>query len=104
MTTRGNYIVFLINSITTLSISVHNDLFRACEALCQCLPDQLKDDTFDECLKTDKSTKHWLSVLLKNLDGMISVGTSQGLGGGNTVPGGQAKPLILELPTLPSGL
>ena len=44
--------------------------FRACEALCQCLPDQLKDDTFSECLKDDKSTKHWLSMLLKNLENM----------------------------------
>ena len=43
---------------------------RACEALCQCLPDQLKDDTFSECLKDDKSTKHWLSMLLKNLENM----------------------------------
>lgn len=43
---------------------------RACEALCQCLPDQLKDDTFNECLKDDKSTKHWLATLLKNLDNM----------------------------------
>ena len=43
---------------------------RACEALCQCLPDQLKDETFSECLKDDKSTKHWLSMLLKNLENM----------------------------------
>merc|ERR1712210_400727 len=38
-----------------------SDNQRACEALCQCLPDQLKDD---------KSTKHWLSMLLKNLENM----------------------------------
>ena len=28
-----------------------SDNTRACEALCQCLPDQLKDDTFATCLK-----------------------------------------------------
>lgn len=41
---------------------------RAREALRQCLPDQLKDSTFANCLKEDKSTKHWLSQLLKNLE------------------------------------
>jgi len=41
---------------------------RAREALRQCLPDQLKDNTFVNCLKDDKSTKHWLSQLLKNLE------------------------------------
>ncbi|KAG1694142.1 CCR4-NOT transcription complex subunit 9 [Nymphon striatum] len=41
---------------------------RAREALRQCLPDQLKDNTFLPCLKDDKSTKHWLTQLLKNLD------------------------------------
>ena len=28
-----------------------SDNTRACEALCQCLPDQLKDETFAVCLK-----------------------------------------------------
>ena len=28
-----------------------SDNTRACEALCQCLPDQLKDETFANCLK-----------------------------------------------------
>jgi len=41
---------------------------RAREALRQCLPDQLKDNTFANCLKEDKSTKHWLGQLLKNLE------------------------------------
>ena len=50
---------------------------RACEALCQCLPDQLKDETFAECLKEDKSTKHWLTQLLKNLDNMNAGSNSQ---------------------------
>ncbi|XP_076044308.1 required for cell differentiation 1 [Oratosquilla oratoria] len=41
---------------------------RAREALRQCLPDQLKDQTFATCLKDDKSTKHWLQQLLSNLE------------------------------------
>lgn len=49
-----------------------SDNTRACEALCQCLPDQLKDDTFSSCLKDDKSTKHWLAQLLKNIEAMAS--------------------------------
>jgi len=49
-----------------------SDNTRACEALCQCLPDQLKDETFAVCLKDDKSTKHGLAQLLKNIETMSS--------------------------------
>lgn len=42
--------------------------YRACEALRQCLPDQLKDSTFATCLKDDNSTKRWLSQLQVNLE------------------------------------
>jgi len=45
-----------------------SDNSRAREALRQCLPDQLKDNTFGKCLKDDKSTKYWLSQLLKNVE------------------------------------
>ncbi|XP_021950584.1 CCR4-NOT transcription complex subunit 9 [Folsomia candida] len=45
-----------------------SDNSRAREALRQCLPDQLKDNTFAKCLKDDKSTKYWLSQLLKNVE------------------------------------
>ncbi|XP_026473451.1 CCR4-NOT transcription complex subunit 9 [Ctenocephalides felis] len=41
---------------------------RAREALRQCLPDQLRDATFVACLQEDKSTKHWLTQLIKNLE------------------------------------
>uniref|UniRef100_T1JD89 CCR4-NOT transcription complex subunit 9 n=1 Tax=Strigamia maritima TaxID=126957 RepID=T1JD89_STRMM len=41
---------------------------RAREALRQCLPDQLRDNTFANCLKDDKSTNHWLTTLHKNLE------------------------------------
>ena len=63
-----------------------SDNQRACEALCQCLPDQLKDDTFATCLKDDKSTKHWLALLLKNLENM---GAQQGGASGTTGQSGQ---------------
>lgn len=45
-----------------------SDNSRAREALRQCLPDQLRDTTFNICLQEDKSTKHWLSQLLTNLE------------------------------------
>ncbi|KAJ6636809.1 CCR4-NOT transcription complex subunit 9 [Pseudolycoriella hygida] len=45
-----------------------SDNVRAREALRQCLPDQLRDATFAGCLQDDKSTKYWLSLLLKNLE------------------------------------
>jgi len=45
-----------------------SDNGRAREALRQCLPDQLRDNTFSACLLEDKSTNHWLAQLLKNLD------------------------------------
>lgn len=54
-----------------------SDNTRAREALRQCLPDQLKDSTFKECLKEDKSTKNWLGTLLKNLEQPSSTPTGQ---------------------------
>ena len=90
----------------TISITFCN--FRACEALCQCLPDQLKDDTFSECLKDDKSTKHWLTMLLKNLENMTP--GQQGSGGGGGGGGGQSMNTVgvnknlAGGPKLPGGL
>jgi CCR4-NOT transcription complex subunit 9 len=48
--------------------------YRAREALRQCLPDQLRDNTFAACLKDDKSTKQWLAQLMKNLEGSTGMG------------------------------
>lgn len=42
--------------------------FSARKALGQCLPDQLRDGTFTQCLQDDKSTKQWLQMLIKNLE------------------------------------
>lgn len=43
-------------------------LHRAREALRQCLPDQLKDNTFSSCMKDDNATKRWLMQLQQNLE------------------------------------
>ncbi|KJH47861.1 cell differentiation family, Rcd1 [Dictyocaulus viviparus] len=40
---------------------------RAQQALRQCLPDQLKDETFKAILDEDKSSRHWLRLLMNNL-------------------------------------
>ena len=41
---------------------------RAREALRQCLPDALRDATFQGCLKDDVITKRWLTQLLFNIN------------------------------------
>ena len=40
---------------------------RALQALVQCLPDQLKDETFKVLLGDDRPTLHWWKMLMKNL-------------------------------------
>jgi CCR4-NOT transcription complex subunit 9 len=44
-----------------------SDNNRAREALRQCLPEPLKDATFNACLREDHATKRWLESLLRNL-------------------------------------
>jgi CCR4-NOT transcription complex subunit 9 len=44
-----------------------SDNLRAREALRQCLPDALQDNTFASVLKDDVSVKRWLSQLLMNI-------------------------------------
>lgn len=46
---------------------------RAREALKQCLPNELRDNTFANGLRDDKSTKNWLNQLLKNLENTTSM-------------------------------
>lgn len=56
-------------NIIFIEISIECSLFcRAREALRQCLPDQLRDTTFSQCLVEDTTTKHFLLQLLKNLE------------------------------------
>jgi CCR4-NOT transcription complex subunit 9 len=42
-------------------------IFRAREALRQCLPELLRNPQFTACLKTDETTRRWLAQLLMNV-------------------------------------
>ncbi|CAN6236220.1 unnamed protein product [Urochloa humidicola] len=53
---------------------------RACAALQSCLPDMLKDGTFNNCLRDDPATRRWLQQLLHNVTGGGGLGGA-GLGG-----------------------
>jgi CCR4-NOT transcription complex subunit 9 len=55
------------------------DNIRAREALRQCLPDALRDETFAECLREDLTTKRWLQQLVLTISEVQSqVGTAHG--------------------------
>ncbi|XP_015886825.1 uncharacterized protein LOC107421967 isoform X2 [Ziziphus jujuba] len=56
------------------------DNLRACEALRNCLPDMLRDATFNECLREDPTTRRWLQQLLHNT-GVSRVPSFQAGGG-----------------------
>lgn len=60
--------VMVVFELKLLTFPFNPFAFRAREALRQCLPDQLRDATFTACLQEDKSTKHWLTLLIKNLE------------------------------------
>ncbi|CAL5014920.1 unnamed protein product [Urochloa humidicola] len=53
---------------------------RACAALQSCLPDMLKDGTFNNCLRDDPATRRWLQQLLHNVTGGGGMGGA-GMGG-----------------------
>ncbi|CAF1201140.1 unnamed protein product [Adineta ricciae] len=59
---------------------------RAREALRSCLPDCLRDHTFDNVLKDDQSTKKWLVQLLINLEATSSASSSQPSTPASTLP------------------
>lgn len=46
---------------------------RAKDALKQCLPDSLKDQTFAAALATEDSVQKWLALLLKNINESPSI-------------------------------
>ena len=54
--------------------------FSAKEALRQCLPEALRNHTFDEALKEDATTSRWLAQLLYNIstDASVGAGAVQG--------------------------
>ena len=62
-----------------------SDNLRAREALRQCLPDDIRDQTFSNALKDDPTTKRWLTQLLFNI-----AEQQPGVGGGAPTPGGPA--------------
>jgi CCR4-NOT transcription complex subunit 9 len=61
-----------------------SDNVRAKEALRQCLPDALRNHTFDDALKDDVTTSRWLAQLLYNI-GTTTEGGAAGLGAGGAV-------------------
>ncbi|KAG9447620.1 hypothetical protein H6P81_013748 [Aristolochia fimbriata] len=46
-----------------------SDNQRACEALKNCLPEMLRDGTFNSCLNEDVATRRWLQQLIQNVRG-----------------------------------
>jgi len=56
------------------------DNLRAREALRQCLPDALRDDTFAECLRDDITTKRWLNQLMYVISNDADIVGASGLG------------------------
>ncbi|RYR45436.1 hypothetical protein Ahy_A07g031264 isoform A [Arachis hypogaea] len=44
-----------------------SDNRRACDALRSCLPEMLRDATFNTCLREDQTTRRWLQQLLHNV-------------------------------------
>jgi CCR4-NOT transcription complex subunit 9 len=52
------------------------DNARARDALRQCLPETLRDDTFADCLRDDKVTKNWLQQLMYILSNDVSTASS----------------------------
>ncbi|PIA27353.1 hypothetical protein AQUCO_07900006v1 [Aquilegia coerulea] len=52
---------------------------RACDALRNCLPEMLRDGTFNNCLRDDATTKRWLQQLLHNVSGGNRVPSPQSL-------------------------
>ncbi|CAI0436348.1 unnamed protein product [Linum tenue] len=44
-----------------------SDNLRACDALRSCLPEMLRDATFNSCLREDPTTRRWLQQLLHNV-------------------------------------
>ncbi|KAI9115559.1 hypothetical protein K1719_013228 [Acacia pycnantha] len=56
-----------------------SDNLRACDALRSCLPDMLRDATFNSCLREDPTTRRWLQQLLINVGvGRVPTGLQAG--------------------------
>ncbi|KAL8462491.1 hypothetical protein ACS0TY_032694 [Phlomoides rotata] len=57
-----------------------SDNLRACDALRACLPDMLRDATFNICLREDPTTRRWLQQLLHNVQAAPRVAMQAGGG------------------------
>jgi CCR4-NOT transcription complex subunit 9 len=74
-----------------LRLSEHQ---KAREALRQCLPDALRDQTFANAVRSEESVQRWLTMLLKNLNenvgggAPIAIAPGVSAGYGNAVQGG----------------
>jgi len=81
-----------------------SDNQRAREALRQCLPGQLKDETFTPCWKDDKSTKLLLDQLIENIQSQEQQGGSgsQVVGDDAGTAAGTLNPCIVK--NLPGAL
>mmetsp|Transcript_18358 Transcript_18358/g.30765 ORF Transcript_18358/g.30765 Transcript_18358/m.30765 type:complete len:342 (-) Transcript_18358:126-1151(-) len=68
-----------------LRLSEHQ---RAREALRQCLPEALKDQTFAATIRNEESVQRWLSLLINNLsDASAATASTAGGGGGGAGAG-----------------
>lgn len=66
-------------------------IHRAREALRQCLPEALKDQTFYNAIKGEESVQRWLVLLVKNVSdnpGPIATIATQSSGKAAAAPGG----------------
>lgn len=81
---------------------------RAREALRQCLPDALKDQTFAAAIQSEDAVQRWLTLLLKNLNDPAAPAATGATGAAPaanaaSVAGGAARTAAVNLPSIPSG-
>lgn len=101
--------------LTTSSVASHSKhvlffnidlLNRAREALRQCLPDALKDQTFAAAIQSEDAVQRWLTLLLKNLNdpaAPAATGAAAPTASAASAAGGAARTAAVNLPSIPSG-
>ncbi|KAL1307467.1 uncharacterized protein LOC107496358 isoform X4 [Arachis duranensis] len=57
----------LLKHIIRCYLRLSDNRSRACDALRSCLPEMLRDATFNTCLREDQTTRRWLQQLLHNV-------------------------------------
>lgn len=82
---------------------------RAREALRQCLPDALKDQTFAAAIQTEDAVQRWLTLLIKNLNDPAAPAATPTAAAPAATAGAAAtaaagtRTAAVNLPTIPSG-